>query len=692
MSDIQSSIQPNEQNNTNTTSDFTAPTSGTATPITSESTTMPTAVTTEGDTNTTYTIQPTLTSAIPDSTVTLTSITETTDNETTSTGTTQTTPIGTSTTDTITAGTGTTDTTSSGTGTTDTTTAATDTTTIVTRTIDTTTAGTGTTYTATSGSGTTNTTTAGTDTSTIVTGTTDTTKAGTGTTDTATSGTGTTDTTTVGTGTADAATAVIGTTDSTTAGTGRSTTVIGTTDSSSAGTGTSTTVTGTTVATSTDTGTSTLVTGTTHSTTAGTGTTDSTTVVTGRTETTTIGTRTTDDTTIVTATTFSTTSSTTVASASISVSTTGVSTTTARPIVAISLSNSTILILRINCTSGKNDWMELYGRINSTLSGKYPYIITPADVNSVCNNSGVADVTLEFPNYYNISDTHDILSGVEGIGNNFSLPLLAVNKCGQNETILVIGVTSCFLINACNLCGLYPVRGRCEPETGLSKCRCYQNQNDSSRPYVGDFCEESRIIPINANNDPSWAPIIVGILAGLAGLFCAITCCLWFVAGYRRRRRNPDKDDVQAFRLWHLPRATIPTPVSNENNPDYMNSTMSTSSSSRTYSNPDQTNPADSTFFKELDQKMGENLRATIARPNASAMLASLPSDTISLTSSFDPIDELDSIIDNEDLNVTFHDPLNDLFEDDDILEAINPNVILPRPIVDSKPSGLFSV
>ncbi|CAF4364221.1 unnamed protein product, partial [Rotaria magnacalcarata] len=75
MSDIQSSIQPNEQNNTTTTSDFTAPTSGTATPITSESTTMPTAVTTEGDTNTTYTIQPTLTSAIPDSTVTLTSIT-----------------------------------------------------------------------------------------------------------------------------------------------------------------------------------------------------------------------------------------------------------------------------------------------------------------------------------------------------------------------------------------------------------------------------------------------------------------------------------------------------------------------------------------------------------------------------------------------------------------------------------------
>ena len=107
--------------------------------------------------------------------------------------------------------------------------------------------------------------------------------------------------------------------------------------------------------------------------------------------------------------------------------------------------------------------------------------------------------------------------------------------------VLITGVTSCFLINECNLCGLNPARGECLLATGLSKCRCFQNENDPSRPYVGDFCQESSILPVQASNDPSWAPIIVGILAGLAGLFCAITCCLWFVAGYRRRRRNPDK-------------------------------------------------------------------------------------------------------------------------------------------------------
>ena len=63
---------------------------------------------------------------------------------------------------------------------------------------------------------------------------------------------------------------------------------------------------------------------------------------------------------------------------------------------------------------------------------------------------------------------------------------------------------------------------------------------------------------------------------------------------------------------------------------------------------------------------MGENLHATITRPNTSAMLASLPSD---------PIDELDAIIDNEDIDMMFHDPLTELFEDNEILEFVNPSL-----------------
>ena len=67
---------------------------------------------------------------------------------------------------------------------------------------------------------------------------------------------------------------------------------------------------------------------------------------------------------------------------------------------------------------------------------------------------------------------------------------------------------------------------------------------------------------------------------------------------------------------------------------------------------------------------MGENLRATIARPNSSALLASLPSDTNSSLTNYDPIDELDSIIDNEDISAMFHDPMTD---ENQLLEAINP-------------------
>ncbi len=150
--------------------------------------------------------------------------------------------------------------------------------------------------------------------------------------------------------------------------------------------------------------------------------------------------------------------------------------------------------------------------------------------------------------------------------------------------------------------------------------------------------------------------------------------------------------DLRIRRLWHLPRAQIPKSVTNENVQNYLNNTISTLSSNQTDSDYNRSNTTDSTFFKELDQKMGENLRATITRPNTQAMLASLPSDTISTLSSYDPIDELDSIIDNEDINMTFHDPLNELYEDNETLEVINPNLKLPRPNVDSKPTGLFSV
>jgi hypothetical protein len=54
------------------------------------------------------------------------------------------------------------------------------------------------------------------------------------------------------------------------------------------------------------------------------------------------------------------------------------------------------------------------------------------------------------------------------------------------------------------------------------------------------------------------------------------------------------------------------------------------------------------------------------------------PRAAITTLSSYDPIDELDAIIDQDDLNRTFHDPLDKLYEDNQMLEVMNPNLKLP--------------
>lgn len=99
-------------------------------------------------------------------------------------------------------------------------------------------------------------------------------------------------------------------------------------------------------------------------------------------------------------------------------------------------------------------------------------------------------------------------------------------------------ITSCYIIEQCHLCGT-PARGVCLPETKLTKCRCFNNDNDPSQPYEGDFCKPPNPKPVVSPSIPArWTPIIVGVLAGLAGLFLATTCCLWALAIWRRRRRH----------------------------------------------------------------------------------------------------------------------------------------------------------
>jgi hypothetical protein len=119
-------------------------------------------------------------------------------------------------------------------------------------------------------------------------------------------------------------------------------------------------------------------------------------------------------------------------------------------------------------------------------------------------------------------------------------------------------------------------------------------------------------------------------------------------------------------REWHSPPVELPTTVTAENLQNYSN---------QTNSDRDRT---DSRF----EQNMSANLRATITRPNTNAILAV---DTISTDNSYDPIDELDAIIDNEDLTTTFHDSLDEFFENNGMPGVVSPPLILPRRNMDSR-------
>ena len=141
---------------------------------------------------------------------------------------------------------------------------------------------------------------------------------------------------------------------------------------------------------------------------------------------------------------------------------------------------------------------------------------------------------------------------MDNITTGLNVPLISVGKC-KNETgrlnvsfandtvpssfaVLVRNVTSCYLLDRCDLCGVAPRRGVCLPDRPIPECICIPNLENPSRPYTGEFCMEETTLTATQSTPSRWTPIVVGVLAGLAGLFCAITCCLLGIAVWRRRR------------------------------------------------------------------------------------------------------------------------------------------------------------
>ncbi len=102
-------------------------------------------------------------------------------------------------------------------------------------------------------------------------------------------------------------------------------------------------------------------------------------------------------------------------------------------------------------------------------------------------------------------------------------------------------ITSCYLIDLCSLCGINPRRGICLPELNVSKCECFVNQNNPTITYVGEFCkiQQEQITSVSS----SWTTIIIGILAGIAGLFCVITSFLLVMTCLRRRSQKQNNSN-----------------------------------------------------------------------------------------------------------------------------------------------------
>ncbi|CAF0783623.1 unnamed protein product [Rotaria sordida] len=394
---------------------------------------------------------------------------------------------------------------------------------------------------------------------------------------------------------------------------------------------------------------------------------------------------------------------------------------TIRPDPGLGLGGESIFLVKVDCNNATAILNEIIRRFNETF--KSPYNITIRNNTADCDESGQQELLFDIKTDDNITLQNDVFEILENITRDLNLVLYTTGIC-NNRTELVKNVTSCYLIDLCDLCGGDIKRGICLPESGLSRCICFSNDADPSRPYTGEFCypveptsTSTSSPPLSSSSSSRWIPIVVGVLAGLAGLFCAVTCCLLALAAWRRRRRHPpDEDELRIRRIWHLPRAQVPATVTAENVETYLKSTSSSTNSTssppedstldsdrstyRTTYDYDPNGTVNSAFFKQLDQNMGAKLRATITRPDTNAILSSLPTSTTKSSSSStnitsnsdDPIDELDAIIDDEDIAMTFHDPLDDLFQDNQMLEVINPNLKLPRPQIDSKPTGLFSL
>jgi hypothetical protein len=170
------------------------------------------------------------------------------------------------------------------------------------------------------------------------------------------------------------------------------------------------------------------------------------------------------------------------------------------------------------------------------------------------------------------------------------------------------------------------------PEKNVSSCECFNYPNDPSMSYVGEFCLPQKN-DLTTSSSSTWVPIVIGVLSGIGGVFCMITCCLLLMnySRHRSQKRNISPQWVllvpSIYSVDIIRNRIQPHPISQA-----QNLTSVTNENAETYVN----NPI-----------------PTITRSNSRDKL----SDTTSVTSVYDPIGELDVIIDDGDTTEIYNDP-----------------------------------
>ena len=247
---------------------------------------------------------------------------------------------------------------------------------------------------------------------------------------------------------------------------------------------------------------------------------------------------------------------------------------------------------------------------------------------------------------------------------------------------------------------------------GTDVCQCFTE-------YTGDFCREKSATLGTVSSSTFWT-VIVAIVSAIAGilLITSIVLCACFIIKRRRTKaltKDAQPNDRQDF---HIPRAHMPTlatrglrlddwdgfsldQTDEGQNRDSLDTTDS--SSTTTYNATYRTNAthpeADFGIFDALERQI-PMAKGHIPRPQMDDMLGTLNS-----LPSPDPLEEtlagnVNRFSDSRDLNeielVTdmLDDMTRDDILDDDFIEALNPNLAIPRTALEPerKSSSWFPV